>query len=156
MADRKDRANAIRALAMDAVEAANSGHPGAPMGLADIAEVLWREVLRHNPEDPGWANRDRFVLSNGHSSMLLYSVLHLSGYDLPLADIKAFRQLHSPTAGHPEYGHASGIETTTGPLGQGFANGVGMALAERRAGKSPACAKRAGSSEDEGARNVQR
>lgn len=124
-------ANAIRALAMDAVQAANSGHPGAPMGMADIAEVMWRDFLRHNPNNPNWANRDRFVLSNGHGSMLLYALLHLSGYALSIDDIKRFRQLHSPTAGHPEYGHAPGIETTTGPLGQGLANGVGMALAEK-------------------------
>lgn len=116
---------------MDAVQAANSGHPGAPMGLADVAEVLWREVLRHNPADPHWVDRDRFVLSNGHASMLLYGVLHLTGYDVSIDDIKAFRQLHSPTAGHPEFGECPGIETTTGPLGQGFANAVGMALAER-------------------------
>ncbi len=132
MSTRKERANAIRALAMDAVEAANSGHPGAPMGLADLAEVLWREVLKHNPEDPHWADRDRFVLSNGHSSMLLYSALHLSGYALSLDDLRAFRQLNSPTAGHPEYGECPGVETTTGPLGQGIANAVGMALAESR------------------------
>lgn len=117
---------------MDAVEAANSGHPGAPMGLADVAEVLWREVLRHNPADPGWANRDRFVLSNGHSSMLLYAVLHLTGYDVTIEDIRAFRQLHSRTPGHPERGECPGVETTTGPLGQGLANAVGMALAERQ------------------------
>jgi transketolase len=116
---------------MDAVQAANSGHPGAPMGLADIAEVLWREVMVHNPADPGWINRDRFVLSNGHGSMLLYAALHLSGYGVSIDDIRAFRQLHSPTAGHPEYGECPGVETTTGPLGQGFANAVGMALAER-------------------------
>jgi len=116
---------------MDAVQAANSGHPGAPMGLADIAEILWREVLRHNPADPHWANRDRFVLSNGHGSMLLYSVLHLSGYAVSMDDIRSFRQLHAPTAGHPEFGECPGVETTTGPLGQGFANAVGMALAER-------------------------
>ena len=108
MSSRTDRANAIRALAMDAVQAANSGHPGAPMGLADVAEVLWREVLRHNPADPRWADRDRFVLSNGHGSMLLYAVLHLTGYDVSIDDIKAFRQLHSPTAGHPEFGEPSG------------------------------------------------
>jgi len=116
---------------MDAVQAANSGHPGAPMGLADIAEILWREVLRHNPADPDWFNRDRFVLSNGHGSMLLYAVLHLSGYDVSIDDIRSFRQLHAPTAGHPEFGECAGVETTTGPLGQGFANAVGMALAER-------------------------
>ncbi len=131
MSSRIERANAIRALAMDAVQAAGSGHPGAPMGLADVAEVLWREVLVHNPADPKWLNRDRFVLSNGHASMLLYAVLHLTGYDVSMDDIKRFRQLHSPTAGHPEYGECPGVETTTGPLGQGFANAVGMALAER-------------------------
>ena len=127
---RTDRANAVRALAMDAVEKAKSGHPGAPMGLADLAEVLWREVLRHNPGNPDWWNRDRLVMSNGHGSMLLYAVLHLTGYDVSLDDIRDFRQLHSKTAGHPEYGICPGIETTTGPLGQGLANGVGMALAE--------------------------
>jgi transketolase len=131
MSSRAQRANAIRALAMDAVQAANSGHPGAPMGLADVAEVLWREVLRHNPADPAWVDRDRVVLSNGHASMLLYAVLHLTGYPLGIDAIKAFRQLHSPTAGHPEFGECPGVETTTGPLGQGFANAVGMALAER-------------------------
>lgn len=127
-----ERANAIRALAMDAVQRAKSGHPGAPMGLADIAEVLWREILRHNPGNPHWWDRDRFVLSNGHSSMLLYAALHLSGYAVSLEDIKNFRQLGSPTAGHPEYGACPGVETTTGPLGQGLANAVGMALAERQ------------------------
>lgn len=127
----RDLANAIRALSMDAVQKANSGHPGAPMGMADIAEVLWRGFLKHNPANPHWADRDRFVLSNGHGSMLLYSLLHLTGYDVSLDDIKNFRQLGSPTAGHPEYGDAPGIETTTGPLGQGFANAVGMALAEK-------------------------
>ena len=132
MSTRTDRANAVRALAMDAVQAANSGHPGAPMGLADIAEVLWREVLKHNPADPGWWDRDRFVLSNGHGSMLLYAALHLSGYEVSMDDLRRFRQLHSPTAGHPEYGECPGVETTTGPLGQGFANAVGMALAEQR------------------------
>jgi len=124
--------NAIRALSMDAVQQANSGHPGAPMGLADVATVMWRQFLRHNPNDPSWHNRDRFVLSNGHGSMLLYSLLHLSGYPLTINDIKAFRQLHSKTAGHPEYGICPGVETTTGPLGQGIANAVGMALAEQR------------------------
>ena len=124
-------ANAIRALAMDAVQKANSGHPGAPMGMADIAEVLWRGTLRHNPKNPGWANRDRFVLSNGHGSMLQYALLHLTGYDLSIDDLKNFRQLHSRTPGHPEYGYAPGIETTTGPLGQGLANAVGMAIAEK-------------------------
>ncbi|MDO8268743.1 MAG: transketolase [Moraxellaceae bacterium] len=124
-------ANAIRALAMDAVQKANSGHPGAPMGMADIAEVLWRGPLRHNPKNPGWANRDRFVLSNGHGSMLQYALLHLTGYDLSIDDLKNFRQLHSRTPGHPEYGYAPGIETTTGPLGQGLANAVGMAIAEK-------------------------
>jgi len=129
--NRRELANAIRFLSMDAVEAAKSGHPGAPMGMADIAEVLWRDVLVHNPSDPAWFNRDRFVLSNGHGSMLIYSLLHLTGYDLPLQELKNFRQLHSRTAGHPEFGHTPGVETTTGPLGQGFANAVGMALAER-------------------------
>jgi transketolase len=128
---RRELANAIRALSMDAVQKANSGHPGAPMGMADIAEVLWRDFMRHNPADPTWADRDRFVLSNGHGSMLLYSLLHLTGYGVSLDDIKNFRQLGSPTAGHPEYGDAPGIETTTGPLGQGIANAVGMALAEK-------------------------
>ncbi|WP_303760510.1 transketolase [Alcanivorax jadensis] len=128
---RRELANAIRALSMDAVQKANSGHPGAPMGMADIAEVLWRGFLKHNPQDPTWPDRDRFVLSNGHGSMLLYSLLHLSGYGVSLDDIKNFRQLGSPTAGHPEYGDAPGIETTTGPLGQGIANAVGMALAEK-------------------------
>ena len=122
---------AIRALAMDAVQQANSGHPGAPMGMAEIAEVLWRHHLRHNPANPKWANRDRFVLSNGHGSMLIYALLHLTGYDLPIAELKRFRQLHSKTPGHPEYGYAPGIETTTGPLGQGITNAVGMALAEK-------------------------
>jgi len=131
MASRRDLANAIRALSMDAVQQANSGHPGAPMGMADIAEVLWNDYLSHNPADPSWANRDRFVLSNGHGSMLLYSLLHLSGYDLPIKEIKNFRQLHSKTPGHPEYGYAPGVETTTGPLGQGISNAVGMALAEK-------------------------
>ncbi len=122
---------AIRALAMDAVQKANSGHPGAPMGMAEIAEVLWRHHLRHNPANPGWTNRDRFVLSNGHGSMLLYALLHLTGYDLSIDDLRAFRQLHSKTPGHPEHGYAPGVETTTGPLGQGLANAVGMAFAER-------------------------
>ena len=131
MITRRDRANAIRVLSMDAVQKAKSGHPGAPMGMADIAEVLWRDNLKHNPSNPNWANRDRFVLSNGHGSMLLYSLLHLTGYDLSIDDIKNFRQLHSKTAGHPEYGYAPGIETTTGPLGQGIANAVGMAIAEK-------------------------
>ncbi len=131
MASRRDLANAIRALSMDAVQQANSGHPGAPMGMADIAEVLWNDYLSHNPADPSWTNRDRFVLSNGHGSMLLYSLLHLSGYDLPIEEIKNFRQLHSKTPGHPEYGYAPGVETTTGPLGQGISNAVGMALAEK-------------------------
>jgi len=125
------RANAIRALSMDAVQQANSGHPGAPMGMADIADVLWNDFLSHNPGNPEWANRDRFVLSNGHASMLLYSLLHLSGYDLPLEELKNFRQLHSKTPGHPEYGYAPGVETTTGPLGQGVANAVGFAIAEK-------------------------
>ncbi len=131
MTTRRDLANAIRALSMDAVEKAKSGHPGAPMGMADIAEVLWNSFLKHNPANPKWADRDRFVLSNGHGSMLIYSLLHLTGYDLPMDEIKNFRQLHSKTPGHPEYGYAPGIETTTGPLGQGITNAVGMALAER-------------------------
>ena len=126
----KELANAIRALSMDAVQAANSGHPGAPMGMADIAEALWRKHLNHNPQNPHWFNRDRFVLSNGHGSMLLYSLLHLTGYDLSIEDIKSFRQLGSKTPGHPEYRHTPGVETTTGPLGQGIANAVGMALTE--------------------------
>lgn len=130
MLTRHELANAIRALSMDAVQRANSGHPGAPMGMADIAEVLWNDFLIHNPTNPNWDNRDRFIMSNGHGSMLVYSLLHLSGYDLTLEDIKQFRQLHSKTPGHPEYGYAPGIETTTGPLGQGLANAVGMALAE--------------------------
>ncbi len=124
-------ANAIRVLAMDAVQKANSGHPGAPMGMADIADVVWREFLNHNPTNPQWANRDRFVLSNGHGSMLQYALLHLTGYDLSIEDLKSFRQLHSKTPGHPELGYAPGIETTTGPLGQGIANAVGFALAEK-------------------------
>ncbi len=131
MPSRKDLANAIRALSMDAVQKANSGHPGMPMGMADIAEVLWNDYLRHNPANPKWPGRDRFVLSNGHGSMLLYSLLHLTGYDLSLEDIKQFRQLHSKTPGHPEYGYTPGVETTTGPLGQGLANSVGMAIAEK-------------------------
>jgi transketolase len=131
MVARRDLANAVRALSMDAVQRANSGHPGAPMGMADIAEVLWNDFLKHNPADPNWSNRDRFVLSNGHGSMLLYSLLHLSGYDLTIDDLKNFRQLHSKTPGHPEYGYAPGVETTTGPLGQGIANAIGMALAEK-------------------------
>ncbi len=131
MANTTELANAIRALAMDAVQKANSGHPGMPMGMADIAEVLWRKYMRHSPADPAWFNRDRFVLSNGHGSMLLYAVLHLTGYDLPIDEIKSFRQLHSKTPGHPEYGLTPGVETTTGPLGQGLANAVGMAIAER-------------------------
>ena len=131
MSSRKELANAIRALSMDAVQKANSGHPGAPMGMADIAEVLWNDHLKHNPTNPAWADRDRFVLSNGHGSMLIYSLLHLSGYELSMEDLKQFRQLHSKTPGHPEYGYAPGVETTTGPLGQGITNAVGMALAER-------------------------
>ncbi|MEP4557472.1 transketolase [Cobetia amphilecti] len=131
MPSRFDLANAIRALSMDAVQKAKSGHPGAPMGMADIAEVLWNDHLKHNPANPNWADRDRFVLSNGHGSMLLYSLLHLSGYQLSLEDLQNFRQLHAKTAGHPEYGYAPGIETTTGPLGQGLANAVGMAIAEK-------------------------
>lgn len=131
MSSRKELANAIRALSMDAVQKAKSGHPGAPMGMADIAEVLWRDFLNHNPTNPQWADRDRFVLSNGHGSMLIYSLLHLSGYDLPITELANFRQLHSKTPGHPEYGYTVGVETTTGPLGQGIANAVGMAMAER-------------------------
>ncbi len=131
MANTTELANAIRALAMDAVQKANSGHPGMPMGMADIAEVLWRKYMRHSPADPAWFNRDRFVLSNGHGSMLLYAVLHLTGYDVPIDEIKSFRQLHSKTPGHPEYGLTPGVETTTGPLGQGLANAVGMAIAEQ-------------------------
>ncbi|MBE0509499.1 MAG: transketolase [Chromatiales bacterium] len=131
MPSRKDLANAIRALSMDAVQKAKSGHPGAPMGMADIAEVLWNGHMKHNPTNPGWYDRDRFILSNGHGSMLIYSLLHLTGYELSMDDLKSFRQLHSKTPGHPEYGYAPGIETTTGPLGQGISNGVGMALAER-------------------------
>ncbi len=129
--NRRHLANAIRALSMDAVQKANSGHPGAPMGMADIAEVLWNDYLKHNPGNTGWTDRDRFVLSNGHGSMLIYSLLHLTGYDLPMDEIKQFRQLHSRTPGHPEYGYAPGVETTTGPLGQGITNAVGMAIAER-------------------------
>ena len=131
MPSRLQLANAVRVLSMDAVQQANSGHPGAPMGMADIAEVLWNDYLNHNPQNPSWANRDRFVLSNGHGSMLLYSLLHLSGYELPVEELKNFRQLHSKTPGHPEYGYAPGVETTTGPLGQGIANAVGMAVAEK-------------------------
>ena len=131
MPSRRERANAIRALSMDAVQKANSGHPGAPMGMADIAEVLWRDFLKHNPSNPSFADRDRFVLSNGHGSMLIYSLLHLTGYDLSIDDLKNFRQLHSKTPGHPEYGYTPGVETTTGPLGQGIANAVGFALAEK-------------------------
>lgn len=129
--NRRELANAIRALSMDAVQKANSGHPGAPMGMADIAEVLWNDFLKHNPANPKWPDRDRFVLSNGHGSMLLYSLLHLTGYDLPMEELKQFRQLHSKTPGHPEYGYAPGVETTTGPLGQGITNAVGMAIAEK-------------------------
>ena len=131
MPSRRELANAIRALSMDAVQKANSGHPGAPMGMADIAEVLWRDYMNHNPTNPHWADRDRFVLSNGHGSMLIYSLLHLTGYDLPMKELENFRQLHSKTPGHPEYGYTPGVETTTGPLGQGIANAVGFAIAER-------------------------
>ncbi|WNC72960.1 transketolase [Thalassotalea psychrophila] len=131
MTTRKQLANAIRVLSMDAVQQANSGHPGAPMGMADIAEVLWNDFLKHNPENPNWPDRDRFILSNGHGSMLIYSLLHLSGYELPIEEIKNFRQLHSKTPGHPEYGYTPGVETTTGPLGAGISNAVGMAIAEK-------------------------
>ncbi|WP_417761379.1 transketolase [Shewanella sp.] len=131
MSSRKELANAIRALSMDAVQKAKSGHPGAPMGMADIAEVLWNDFLKHNPTNPKWSDRDRFVLSNGHGSMLIYSLLHLSGYDLGIEDLKQFRQLHSRTPGHPEYGYTPGVETTTGPLGAGISNAVGMAIAEK-------------------------
>ena len=131
MTDHNLLANAVRALSMDAVQAAKSGLPGMPMGMADIATVLWRDFLKHNPRDPHWPDRDRFVLSNGHGSMLLYSLLHLSGYELPLDELRNFRQLHSKTPGHPENGITPGVETTTGPLGQGLTNAVGMALAEK-------------------------
>jgi transketolase len=131
MSSRRELANAVRALSMDAVQKANSGHPGAPMGMADIAEVLWNDHLKHNPANPHWADRDRFVLSNGHGSMLIYSLLNLTGYDLPMSELENFRQLHSKTPGHPEYGYAPGIETTTGPLGQGISNAIGMAIAEK-------------------------
>lgn len=131
MTSRRELANAIRALSMDAVQKANSGHPGAPMGMADIAEVLWNDYMSHNPTNPNWSNRDRFVLSNGHGSMLIYSLLHLTGYDLPMSELATFRQLHSKCPGHPEYGYAPGIETTTGPLGQGITNGVGFAMSEK-------------------------
>ncbi|MES9881189.1 MAG: transketolase [Sedimenticola sp.] len=131
MSSRRNLANAIRALSMDAVQKANSGHPGAPMGMADIAEALWNGHMKHNPANPNWADRDRFILSNGHGSMLIYSLLHLTGYELSIDDLKSFRQLHAKTPGHPEYGYAPGVETTTGPLGQGISNGVGMALAEK-------------------------
>ena len=131
MPSRFELANAIRALSMDAVQKANSGHPGAPLGMADIAEVLWNDYLNHSPNNPEWVNRDRFVLSNGHGSMLIYSLLHLSGYALSIDDLKSFRQLHSKTPGHPEYGYTPGVETTTGPLGQGLANAVCMAIAQK-------------------------
>ncbi|MFT6902676.1 MAG: transketolase, partial [Colwellia sp.] len=131
MPSRQQLANAIRVLSMDAVQKAKSGHPGAPMGMADIAEVLWRDFLKHNPSDPQWVDRDRFILSNGHGSMLIYSLLHLTGYDLPMGELKNFRQLHSKTPGHPEYGYTPGVETTTGPLGAGLSNAVGMAIAEK-------------------------
>ncbi|MDA3914792.1 MAG: transketolase, partial [Oleiagrimonas sp.] len=135
MSNRRELANAIRALAMDAVEKANSGHPGMPMGMADIAEVLWNDFYRHNPGNPKWFNRDRFMLSNGHGSMLQYALLHLTGYDLPMDQLKQFRQWHSMTPGHPEAADTPGVETTTGPLGQGIANGVGFALAEKVLGE---------------------
>ncbi|HCL6548328.1 TPA: transketolase, partial [Klebsiella oxytoca] len=131
MTTRRMLANALRMLSIDGVQKSNSGHPGAPMGMADIAEVLWRDFLNHNPQNPSWADRDRFVLSNGHGSMLIYSLLHLTGYDVSLNDLQSFRQLHSRTPGHPEVGYTAGVETTTGPLGQGIANAVGMAIAEK-------------------------
>ncbi|WP_394205159.1 transketolase [Shewanella waksmanii] len=131
MSSRKELANAIRVLSMDAIQKANSGHPGAPMGMADIAEVLWNDFLKHNPNNPNWVDRDRFILSNGHGSMLIYSLLHLTGYELPMSELKQFRQLHSKTPGHPEYGYTPGVETTTGPLGAGISNAVGMAIAEK-------------------------
>ena len=131
MTSPRDLANALRVLAMDAVQKANSGHPGMPMGMADIAEAVWNRHLKHNPGNPHWVDRDRFVLSNGHGSMLLYGLLHLTGYALSVDDLKAFRQMHSKTPGHPEHGVTPGVETTTGPLGQGLANAVGMAVAER-------------------------
>src|SRR4026207_1493176 len=133
MGSRLDLTSAIRALAMDAVQKANSGHPGMPMGMAEIAEVLWIHHLRHNPANPRWADRDRFVLSNGHGSMLIYALLHLTGYDLPMEEIKRFRQLHSKTPGHPEFFETPGVECTTGPLGQGVANAVGIAVAAKMA-----------------------
>lgn len=132
MSSRKELANAIRALSMDAVQKAKSGHPGAPMGMADIAEVLWRDFLKHNPQNPSRADRDRFVLSNGHGSMLIYSLLHLTGYDLPMEELKTSVSCTLKTPGHPEVGYTAGVETTTGPLGQGIANAVGMAIAEKR------------------------
>ncbi|NVK21983.1 MAG: transketolase, partial [Kangiellaceae bacterium] len=131
MPSRFELANAIRALSMDAVQKAKSGHPGAPMGMADIAQVLWSDYFTHNPANPSWVNRDRFVMSNGHGSMLVYSIQHLTGYDVTIDDIKNFRQIHSKTPGHPEYGYTPGVETTTGPLGQGIANAVGFAIAEK-------------------------
>src|SRR5512141_601617 len=133
-ASERDLTNAIRFLAADAVQAATSGHAGAPMGMAEIALVLWQRHLKHNPANPSWPDRDRFVISNGHGSMLLYALLHLTGYDLPLSELKNFRQLHSKTPGHPEYGLTPGVETTTGPLGQGISNAIGMAIAERALG----------------------
>ena len=135
MSNRIQLANAIRALSMDAVQQANSGHPGMPMGMADIAEVLWRDYLKHNPANPGWSDRDRFVLSNGHGSMLLYSLLHLSGYDLPMSELRNFRQLHSRTPGHPEYGEAPGVETTTGPAGTGGRQRGGHGAGGKSAGQ---------------------
>ena len=131
MSARRELANAIRALSMDAVQKAKSGHPGAPMGMADIAEVLWNDFMKHNPSNPSWYDRDRFILSNGHGSMLIYSLLHLTGYDVSIDDIKSFRQMHAKPAGHPEYGYCPGVETTTGPLGQGLSNAVGFAIAEK-------------------------